>query len=283
MTSLEAEAAVQQSSEKKPTDSELRYRAVVECSIQGIAVQRHGTVLFANAALATILGYAKPHDIIGQRVEDHIALEERDRLRRYLVARLRGESAPVRYECRGVKKDGTPIWLEVAPALVSWSGEPAIIISLIDITARKRAEYALQQSELLYRTVLKNIHDGVFLVQEAQILFVNEAGAGLVGAPEATLLGQPFLSLIAAESIDRVRDCLRYCEEYGQGPTLDDVFLLSFADDRHAVVQAQMVMVSHNERKAVLVTLRDMSVTKRAEETIKEEAEISAALVRVGR
>jgi PAS domain S-box-containing protein len=283
VASLEAGAVAHQAAEKKPTDSELRYRAVVECSIQGIAVQRHGTVLFANAALATILGYAKPHDIIGQQVENHIAVEERERLRRYLVARLRGEPAPVRYEFRGIKKDGTPIWLEVAPAIVSWSGEPAVIISLIDITARKRAEHALQQSELLYRTVLKNVHDGVFLVQEAHVLFVNEAGERLVGGQGETLLGKPFLSLIAPESLERVRDCLRYCEEYGQGPTLDDVHFLSPVTDRRVIAQVQMVIVSYDERKAILVTLRDMTAHKRAEETIKEEAEISAALARVGR
>jgi PAS domain S-box-containing protein len=283
VAALEAEAVAHQSAEKKPTDSELRYRAVVECSIQGIAVQRHGTVLFANAALATILGYAEPHDLIGQQVENLIAVEERERLRGYLAARLRGEPAPARYECRGIRKDGTPIWLEVAPAIVSWSGEPAVIISLIDITTRKRAEHALRQSELLYRTVLKNIHDGVFLVQDAHVLFVNEAGARLVEAQRETLLGRPFLSLVAPESIDRVRDGFRYCEEFGQGPTLDDVPLFSPAGDRRVIVQAQMVIVSYDERKALLVTLRDITAHKRAEETIKEEAEVSAALARVGR
>lgn len=282
VAALEATVATQQA-ERKPTDSEARYRAVVECSIQGIAVQRHGTVLFANSALATILGYAKPHDIIGQQVESHIAVEERERLRGYLTARLRGEPAPARYECQGLKKDGTLIWLEVSPAVVSWNGEPAVIISLIDITARKRAELAVQQSELLYRTVLRNIHDGVFLVQDTKVLFVNEAGERLVGAQMETLLGASFLSLIAPESVARVRDCFRYCEEYGQGPTLDEVPLLSLVGERRGIVQVQTAVVSYNDAIALVITLRDMTAHKRAEETIKEEAEISAALARVGR
>ena len=283
VTALEAAVAAHQSVERKPTESESRYRAVVECSIQGIAVQRHGTVLFANSMLATILGYAKPHDVIGQKVESHIAPQEHERLRGYLTARLRGEPAPARYECQGLKKDGTPIWLEVAPAIVSWSGEPAVIISLIDITARKRAEHALQQSELLYRTVLSNIYDGVFFVQDQRILFVNEAGVQMVGTPADALLGKTFLSLISPESVDRVTDCFRYCEEYGQGPTLNEVLLLSPASDRRVIVQLQMVVSSYDERHAILVTLRDITAHKRAEETIKEEAEIAAALARVGR
>ena len=99
VTVLKAVVAELQSVERKPTDSESRYRAVVECSIQGIAVQRHGIVLFANSVLATILGYAKPHDLIGQRVEDHVAAEERERLRGYLAAQFRGEQIG-RASCR---------------------------------------------------------------------------------------------------------------------------------------------------------------------------------------
>jgi len=89
VSALEAVIVGQQAVERKATDSESHYRAVVEHSLQGIAVQRHGIVLFANAVLATILGYAKPDDVIGQRIEDHIAAGERERTRRDLAARLR--------------------------------------------------------------------------------------------------------------------------------------------------------------------------------------------------
>ena len=282
VSALEAVIAGQQAVERKATDSESRYRAIVEHSLQGIAVQRHGIVLFANAVLATILGYAKPDDVIGQRIEDHIAAGERERTRGDFAARLRGEPAPTRYECQGLKKDGTPIWLEVAPAVVSWDGEPAVIMSLIDITARKRAERELEQSELLCQTVLGNVHDGVFLVQDARILFVNQAGAEMVSACAAALRDSPFLSLVAPESVDRVANCFRHCEAHGRGTTLNEVFLLSQDSERRAVVQMQMALLSYNGQPATVVTLNDITTHKHAEETIKEEAEMAAALARVG-
>ena len=197
MSALEAEIAEQQAVERKATDSESRYRAVVEYASQGIAVQRHGIVLFANAVLATHTWLRNASRRCWTTwVHCHPGARGRG-TRRDLAARLRGEPAPTRYECKGLKKDGTPIWLEVTPAVVSWDGEPAVIISLIDITARKRAEQELKQSEPLCQTVLGNVHDGVFLVQDARILFVNQAGAEMVSACAAALRDSPFLSLVA--------------------------------------------------------------------------------------
>jgi len=282
VTTLEAARAEQRLSEEKITDSESRSRAILEHSIQGMAVQRHGTVLFANAVLATILGYPTPHDIIGQCVEDHIAMEERERLRGYLSARLRGEPAPLRYECQGIKKDGAPIWLEVAPAVVSWDGEPAVLISLIDVTARKQAEQALQQSESLSRTVLQNIHDGVFLLQGNRTLLVNEAGAQIVKSSSESVLQRDFLSFVRPNERNRVADCFRYCQEYGHSSTLDRVHVLSAEAEQDVIVALRATKVSYADQSAMLVTLRDVTIHTRAEETIKEEAEIAAALARVG-
>ncbi len=282
VATLEAAVAEHHPAEGRHTNSESSYRAVVECSIQGIAVQRYGTVLFANPMLATILGYTDPHDVIGLSVESHIAAEDRERLQGHLTARLRGSPTPARYECQGLKKDGTPIWLEVAPAIVLWDGEPAVLISLIDITARKQAEQALQQSDFLYRTVLSNIHDGVFLIQDNRILLVNKAGAQIVSAHAEALLGKSFLALVSPESVGRVTDCFRYCEEFGQSPAMDEVFLISQDSDRHVIVQVQAARLADDEQKTILVTLKDVTAHKHAEKTITEEAEIAAALARVG-
>jgi len=58
-------------------------------------------------------------------------------------ARMRGEPAPEIVEFRAVRKDGSTVWLEARPTIVSWDGEPAIQAACIDITERKMAEDAL--------------------------------------------------------------------------------------------------------------------------------------------
>jgi PAS domain S-box-containing protein len=124
--------------------SEQRFRNLVEGSLQGIAIQHHFKALFVNQAYADIFGYT-PTDILAMSSTLQLfAPCEHARLQAYHTARLRGENVPSHYECQGVRKDGTPIWVDTLVRLVEWEGHVAGQGTLIDITARKQAEAAQQ-------------------------------------------------------------------------------------------------------------------------------------------
>ena len=131
--------------------SEERYRTLVEGSIQGVHISRNWVTLFANTALATMLGYESPREMIGLDARCVVAPHEVPRLEGDVAARVRGEAAPSRYEFQGLKKDGTLIWIEIQPSVVSWDGKLAILTTSFDISERKRAEEALRQSEDVLR------------------------------------------------------------------------------------------------------------------------------------
>ena len=57
--------------EKKLTESEKRYRTLVEASAQGIYICREGTIRYANGALARLFGYETPEALVGKGV-DHL-------------------------------------------------------------------------------------------------------------------------------------------------------------------------------------------------------------------
>lgn len=101
---LRAEEALRQ--------SEQRYRTLIEHSLQGISITRHGRRLFANRAFAMTFGYERAEDVIGQNVRELIAPHDQNRIAAYRQARIRGEPAPERYELQGIKKDGTSIRIE---------------------------------------------------------------------------------------------------------------------------------------------------------------------------
>lgn len=129
--------------EKALRESEARYRKLVEGSVQGISiVDRNRIRLFANAAYARIFGYDDPQELIGKSVIDCIAPQDRDLI--YSIysywEQYRGDAAPRRLEYQGVRKDGTLIWLESLSSFVSWEGKPARLITMVDITERKRSE-----------------------------------------------------------------------------------------------------------------------------------------------
>jgi two-component system cell cycle sensor histidine kinase/response regulator CckA len=73
-----------------------------------------------------------------------------------------------------------------------------------EITERRQAEEALRKSEEKYRTLIENIQDGVFLIQDLKMQFVNEAFVKMVGYTVEEFAGMDFRQLIASEDVDRV-------------------------------------------------------------------------------
>lgn len=129
-------------------ESEERFRNLIEGSIQGIYIHQDWRPLFVNQAYADILGYESPEEILAMTCfEHHIAPHERTRLRDYLTRRLLGESVPVHYEYDALRKDGALVTLDKVVRLVQWKGEVAVQDTVVDITARRRAEEQARKRE----------------------------------------------------------------------------------------------------------------------------------------
>src|SRR5215475_8921123 len=170
--------------EEARRQSEAQFRHVVEGSIQGIMLHRNGKPIFANQAYAEIYGYDSPEDILGVAniFQDIIAPEDRARLHLYFQARMRGEPAPTHYTCRGVRRNGTYIWVDNVITVVNWKGETAIQCTVVDISERTQAEAALQRSEAQHRALVEGSLQGMtILAPEGTCLFANQAFATLWG------------------------------------------------------------------------------------------------------
>ncbi len=134
-----------------------------EGSIQGIVIQREYKALFVNQAYADIHGYGNPREIMGLRsLLDLVAPHEHDRFRAYKKARETGADAPARYDFQGRRKDGTNIWLESVVTEIDWHDGPAILVTITDIDERRRAEQALRQSEMRFRSFVENMRNIIF-------------------------------------------------------------------------------------------------------------------------
>jgi len=126
--------------------SEVRFRDLVEGSIQGVIIHRQFRPLFVNPAYPALFGYTLAEILAMDSTLGLYAPHEHVRLQVYHEARLRGEAAPAYYECQGVYKDREPIWLEMRVQVVDWEGAPATQAAVVDVTARKRAEEEVRRA-----------------------------------------------------------------------------------------------------------------------------------------
>ena len=164
--------------------AEEAYRAVVDHSLQGIVVLQDNRIVFANQAVADIVG-CSPEELLAlspEQVRDLVHPGDQQLVWGRFRERLAGKIVTPRYECRAVRKDGSVIWVEMFANLVEYLGRQALQAAIVDITERKRAEEALRQSEEKFRTLFEDSRDAVYITTTAgDFVDVNESFLALFG------------------------------------------------------------------------------------------------------
>lgn len=132
-------AVFRQEAEDSLETSETQLRAILENSLDPIAVSRAGIHQYVNPAYLRMFGYETPDELVGHPVLKVIAPDEHEAITRRSKARVNGGSAENSYETRGLRSDGQRIEMEVHVSTYRLQGQLLSLVILRDITERKRA------------------------------------------------------------------------------------------------------------------------------------------------
>jgi PAS domain S-box-containing protein len=128
-------------------ESEERYRVAIESASDGIALVREDQHAYVNARFAEIFGYENPGEIVGKPLSLTVHPDDLAMVTEINTMRQKGESAPLRYEFKGIKKDGTLRSIEVSAARTSYRGAPVSLAYLRDITEYRNLEDRVRQAQ----------------------------------------------------------------------------------------------------------------------------------------
>lgn len=131
--------------EREISESEQRFRSLIEGSVLGIVIERDGAPIFANRTFARIFGFESAEEVLKlPSLERLFAPNEQHRLQRLLaLTESGGVPGPHEFEC--VREDGTVIWVEMQTQGVTWRGSPALQSTVADISLRKAYEERLHR------------------------------------------------------------------------------------------------------------------------------------------
>lgn len=177
--------------EESVRESEDRYRTLVELSPSGVFVFCEGRTVYVNHRGAILMGANDPQEILERPMFEFIHPdfhhEVRENVERLLVGRASVHSAERIY----LKKDGTPVPVQVEAARITWNGTPAIIGLVSDITDRKQTEEALRASEERFARVFRTSPHPIVIseIGTGRLVDVNDAAHQLLGYSREEIKG----------------------------------------------------------------------------------------------
>jgi len=172
----------------------LRWRSVFENSGVGVAVaDLHGHILATNANYQKMLGYTES-ELQGVSFLEFTHEDYRDANMALVAELVEGKRDRFQIEKQYRRKDGSLVWVRNNISLVrDPETAPQFMVALSeDISERKEAEAALQESDERARLILNSAAEGIFgCDSHGTCLFCNTAAVKILGydSPEE-LLGQ---------------------------------------------------------------------------------------------
>jgi len=143
---LRAEIAVRKRSEAAMSESEEKYRLLVENANDAIFIIQDGKVTFPNPK-ALELSREMSIDIDRTPFFDYIHPDDKDNVLQWYKKRLKNNDVPQTCSFKLVNADNNQLWVELNAVLIHWENRIAALNFLRDITAQKKLERQFQQSQ----------------------------------------------------------------------------------------------------------------------------------------
>lgn len=187
---------------------EREYQAVVETATDGFWAVRanDARILEANAAYCKMIGYTRS-ELLSMHISDLEACESPEETRSHILKVM--ETGRDFFETKHRHKGGRLIEIEVSVTYSRRRGG-TLFAFVRDISARKRAQALLYDSEEKFRRMYDNAPLGIAMAGEDQKFFsANPAFCKLFGYTVGELLGLTILDLTHPDYLDQTRQNMR--------------------------------------------------------------------------
>ena len=204
LTGVMSDVTSRKVAETAREESEERFRQVFERSAAGMVISdSSGQILRANKSFCDLVGFSEDKLQVRSMLEITHA-GDREATQAYLEEIQRGRAHVHELEKRYVRQDGEVVWGCTSVVLLLPDGRAPYSISVVqDISARKRAEELLRESEQRFRTIFENEGLGTSLVdRQGHPIKCNPAIQKMLGFTQQELRSMAFTEFTHPDDID---------------------------------------------------------------------------------
>ena len=230
-----------------------------------------------NKAFAEALGLSSPEEAVGRTVKDFFEPEQANELMGDDHHIIRNKQ-PVIGRIDFVKfPSGKTAWVSSTKAPILDKNQNVIGLVGIsrDITDQIEMREALRQSEEMYRGLIEQSNDAIYLLYEEKFVMINKRFTEMFGytPEEVRAPGFNFMALVSPKSYPIIEARIR---KYQMGEELDSIyeFTALTKDNREIEVEVSVSYVKYKEGVATQGIIRDISERKKAETQLMRLAQV---------
>jgi PAS domain S-box-containing protein len=176
---------------QKVRESEERYRRLVEISPDAIFINQGGKIVFANRACAELLGGGDAAKVLGKSPFDFIHSDYHETVRGRIGRIMEEESQAPYQDMLMVRHDGSAVEVETTAISFETGAAPAIQVIVRDISARKRAQRSLRESEERLRLFIEHAPAALAMFdRDMRYVAVSDRWLAVYGMEGRSLIGK---------------------------------------------------------------------------------------------
>jgi PAS domain S-box-containing protein len=277
------EAAIHALAEQRLAEES--YRKLFEGSVDGIYVTTPaGALLNANPALARMMGYDTPEDLISGITDIAHTVYVHPEAREQYQSLMQRDGMVREFEYQVRQRGGGILWLaDSATAVRDDSGEIIRYEGTVrDITDQRRAEEAIAEGRRLLQLVIDTV-PAVINVKDKRLRYVlmNRYMAGIFGIEPVDAIGHTTTDLMsrygAQKTDENDRRVLTSGKELG---FYEEEYRDSSGNLRHWLVNKLPLLDADGEVESIVTVALDIGERKRSEQEMRKAKDSAEATLR---
>ncbi|WED23543.1 diguanylate cyclase [Vibrio sp. JC009] len=154
-------------------------------STYGVVIIKDFKAVHADDNYARIFGYESAEELLSSISSflDLIDPEYHDSVRKNFYRMLSGEITPKGKTFTNYDRNGRKFSVFTVDHVIEWEGEPAIQVTVIDLSMVEEANRRIRENDLKYKRLITTSGQGILVHRNFKPLMVNQAWVDLMHAP----------------------------------------------------------------------------------------------------